>query len=276
MTSISYPNGCGQALGDYLATTKPLQASGNIWFVNSATGTDGASPAGKSDANPLATLTQALTNSADDDIIILMDGHTETSTADADWTTTKRVAIVGAGSSAGYPTVKLTCGNAGTGAFLYFNGTFGQLRNVWITTRAVANTGPRVKIGTAANNCSLIGCYFECGATDTGPALSVGSVATMRIVNTTFKSIATLRSAQPESAIKLTGTNVNMQLTGLVLDGGTVGFSNFYAFDSGSNAITHLEAEGISLLRGADMKLASATTGWVNIAESSGGSRVDW
>jgi hypothetical protein len=65
-------------------------------------------------------------------------------------------------------------------------------------------------------------------------------------------------------------------MTGVVLDGGTVGFSNFYAFDSGGNAITHLEAEAISLLEGADMKFDPATTGWINVVRCTGGSRVDW
>ena len=41
-----YTNGLGQALGDTLATAEPLRMSGAVWYVNSATGTDAASPSG--------------------------------------------------------------------------------------------------------------------------------------------------------------------------------------------------------------------------------------
>ena len=275
--STSYPNGCGQALGDYLATTKPLQASGNIWYVSSLIGTDAAAPAGKNDAKPLATLKQGITNSADGDIIVLMSGHTETSTADADWLVTKRIAIIGAGSSAGLPTVKLTAGNVGAaGGPLNLNTLGSQCRNIWFTTRAVANTGARVKI--SADFCKIYGCYWECAATDTGPGLSIGSAEVMNIENCTFVSTATLTSAQPESAIKVTssiGTGY-LRLNNCIFYGGTVGFSNPYAFDVGAQSITQLEAEAISLLRGADMKLGVSSTGWINVVDSTGGSRVDW
>ena len=47
MAITTLPNGIGQSLWDSLATAEPLSISGNVWYVHSTTGTDGASPAGR-------------------------------------------------------------------------------------------------------------------------------------------------------------------------------------------------------------------------------------
>ena len=68
----------------------------------------------------------------------------------------------------------------------------------------------------------------------------------------------------------------DMELDGLVLSGGTVGFSNYNAFDGGSFAISRIRGLSVSLLLGADMKLNASSTGYVNIQLSTGGSRFQW
>ena len=49
--------------------------------MDSATGSDAASPAGKDRIKPLATLAQACTNAATGDIIVCLAGHAETLTS---------------------------------------------------------------------------------------------------------------------------------------------------------------------------------------------------
>src|SRR5689334_19357234 len=76
-----YPNGVGGSTGASLATAAPLYASGQVWYVSSTTGVDGASPAGLDRVKPLATLAQAYTNAAAGDFIVCLSGHVETLTS---------------------------------------------------------------------------------------------------------------------------------------------------------------------------------------------------
>lgn len=273
MTTV-YNNGTGQLLGDTLGTCRPIQASGNIWYVYSVTGSDGASPAGKNETQPLATLKQALVNSANDDIICLMDGHAEANAADADWTTSKRVHIVGGGLSGGLPTVKLTVGNGETATGIVFNGAGASLRNVWIAERTGTSATPRVTV--AADGCLVSSCYFPCSQHDQGPALQINACTAPSIRDCNFVVTATVSGDKPDSAIKLNGAITRMRMSGVVFDGGAFGWGQPYAFNSGSNAITGMNFEAISLLRGSDMLFASSTTGYLNVQTASGGSRVDW
>jgi hypothetical protein len=63
-------------------------------------------------------------------------------------------------------------------------------------------------------------------------------------------------------------------MSGMVFDGGSVGFDT-YAFQ-GDQAVTRLVGENISLLRGADVLLASSTVGYVGVSTATGGARVNW
>lgn len=269
------PNGPGQALGDVLATCKPLLATAKVWYVSSLIGSD-SSGRGLDDKRPLATLKQAITNSASGDIIILMDGHTETSGGDADWSCTgKKLAIIGAGLSAGLPTAKLIAGNVGAvGGQVFFDTAYSQIRNVYFGARTVANVNSRLATNTTFFKC--IGCYFECDQYDTGAGYEIDGTGAITLVkDCIFKSIATSSAAQPSVGLINGNTMPYLRLDGCTFDGGTVGFSNPYACYI-NNTVSQLEAENLSLLRGADMKIQSASTGWVNVQTSSGGARVDW
>lgn len=263
-----YPNGTGQALGDMLATCRPLRTSGNIWYVNSATGSDAASPRGENEARPLATLGQAITNCAQGDIIVLMDGHAETLAADN--VIPANTTVVAGGLSGGLPTVKI----AFDATHILTLGTRARIHNVWFQTRTSAGSNNRVQ---CAGSNVVRGCYWECSATDTGPGLVINS-GSCRIESCTFVSTATSSASQPESALKtLTeSTMTGLRMVGVVFDGGTSGFSNFYACDLSFGEIDEMELEAISLLRGADMKCNSASTGFVNVGQATGGARLDW
>lgn len=272
MTITNYTNGIGGSTGDSLALAKPLSMSGNVWYVYGTTGVDAASPAGQNREKPLATLAQALTNAADDDIVVFLSGHTQTLTAAA--AISKRLTFVGEGSSAGVPTVIFTNNSAAAGLFTV-SGVSVQFRNIKFAANAQTNAVARVI--TSAAKPTFIGCYFQCGATDTGPAVSLNTGTTHpSFVNCTFVSTGTLTTAQPESALKSGAALADLTMKGCVFSAGTVGFSNFYALDMSVGACTQMVIEDLSLLLGADAKFHASSTGYVNVQTATGGSKVVW
>lgn len=269
--SIIYPNGAGDTLGDQLVTCKPLYSSGSIWYVNSAGGVDGGGTAGRNREKPLATLAQAVTNSADNDIIELMSGHTETPAVGQ--TIAKKLIIVGGGSSNGKPTVKM--GNSGVGITRYtVTATNVEFRNIWFLASTGANANG-ILVSAALFRCK--GCYFELTQNDNyGLALAAGGDSA-RVVNTTFISTATLVSAQAIGAMRTNATVSDLELDGVTFSSGTVGFSDPYAFNSSGNIINRLKAENVQLLLGADLIAnAATTTGFVNPQLSTSGARIDF
>lgn len=266
-----YPNGAGGTLGDSWATCHPLYMSGAIWYVSSLIGTNAASPAGRNREKPLATLAQAITNASDNDVVVCLSGHVETLTA-AD-TISKKLTIVGEGLSAGLPTVVFTCGWSGN--LFSITAANVELRNLLIAASSVANAS--TKITCNQTDFVMDGCYVQCGPNDAAANLTLASGADRcRLRNTTFISTATSTAAQPESAIKTSAAIADLELDGLVLSAGTVGFSNYFALDASTAAVTRLRGLNVSLLLGADVNLHASTTGRLNVQSVSGGSRVQW
>ena len=269
MPLICYPNGAGESLGDTLITEEPLYSTGSVWYVNSATGTDAASPAGRNRSKPLATLSQAHTNAAAGDIIVLMDGHAETLTSAI--TISKAVAIVGAGKSSGKPTVKFTI-NASASYLFNVTGDDVQLKNLWLEENSQANS--LTKVVVSGDGFRMVGCYVEANDNDDAACLSIHAGNGMRIEETTFISTSTTTTTQPKSAIEVTLESNDLEMKNVTLDGGTVGWSDYYAFDATSNAINRLKATGVNLLNGSDMDLTGCT-GRIALGTLTGGSRVD-
>jgi hypothetical protein len=273
MTVQYYPNGIGgTAPGDSLDLARPLMTTGNVWYVSSLIGTDAATPAGQNREKPLATIAQAVTNSASGDIIVFLPGHTQTLTGVQVFN--KRLTLVGEGTSNGKPSVSFRMNAAATTLFNPSSDGV-EFRNIYFPPSAQANTAAKIGPNGGVADILVRGCYFEQGATDTGPGLSVNG-SRYRIEDTTFISTATLSSAQPLAAIVGGGTVAGCTIRSTVVSAGTVGFSNFSAVDLSGATVTNLDAEGLSLLLGADMALAASATGRVNIQLATGGSRVTW
>lgn len=263
------PNGIGAALGDSLVLAKPLALSGDVWFVSSATGNNANN--GRDEAKPLATIGQAYTNAAANDIIVLLSGHAETLTGALNLAKAGLV-IVGTGLSGGLPTVKLTM-NAAAASMLTPSAVGVQLRNIWFRPNLQANFSPRIAVGAAGFR--MIGCYAECDQYDSGSVLNLNAGAdSARIVNSTFISTATVTA--PESAIKTAAALADLELNGVTIDAGTLGFSNIYAMDATNAAVTRLRGESITLSRGADVALHASTTGFFNAQSVNGSSRINW
>lgn len=264
-----WPNGVGGSTGADLATVSPLLTSGDIWYVSSAIGVDAASPRGKERIRPLATLAQAHTNAAAGDIIVCLSGHSETLTAAQ---TFSKAGIILLGEGTGSSRPKFTR----NGNVVLFDVTAAGviLWNIYFVASASASANSRVRLAGAADY--IYNCYFESGANDTGPATeTVTGASDINIVDTTYISTATLLTAQPESAIKVTNALSTLELDNVTIDGGSTGWSNPYAFN-GAAAITRIWAQNIDLLHDSDVTLATGTTGHWNTRNTSGSARVVW
>lgn len=278
--AVYLPNGIGGSLGDSLATAKPLQMTGKIWYVLNTTGVDAASPAGLERSAPLATIGQAHTNAADGDIIVCLTGHVETVSSVI--TVSKRVTIIGEGygslsGTAIVPSVVLTLGGATNNIFT-LTGVRVQIRNIRFSPRTSGATGSYISTATA--NHYIKGCYFGMDENSDGPGILLASGANLvHLENCTFISTETTLANKPDSAIRNSAALTGLRMFGCVFDGGTVGFAtsagNPWAFDGNAAAITDFHFEGISLLRGADMRLDPASVGYVNVQTASGSARVD-
>lgn len=278
MTIQVLPNGIGQALGDDLvvAVNGSMSLSGSIFYVHKDTGSDAAGNDGMSPEFPLATLARAMVLASNDDIIVCLSGHVETPTAVLD--INKKVAIIGAGTLAGKPTVTFQIDAAADNLFTVTSANV-ELRNLWIKTSKQANSSPRIRV--SAGGFRMVGCYVECSGTDDAAGLYFATGAgTIRLANTTFISTSTSTSSLPAFAIFGFAAVSDLEMDGCVFDNGLVGFATdattqgYAAFFD--EAVTRLRAQDISLLRGADIRLNATSTGWIQVATVSGGARVRW
>lgn len=266
-----WPNGIGAALGDSLAVARPLQASGKIWYVSSVSGSDANQ--GNDRDQPLATLGAAITASASDDIIVLLQDHTETLVAGL--TLSKRLAIIGEGDSAGQPTVSFKLNAAGANLFAVST-TNVEIRNIKFLASASGLGVTHIQV--ASTLCRIIGCRFEqarASIDSTAITLATGGNQAL-IKNCTFVSNATTAATAPGSALISGAAITDLEMQGCVFDAGAHGYSSAGALTFAAGAITRLKAEGISLLNGAEAFINAATTGWFNVQAATGGSRVEW
>lgn len=269
-----WPNGLGEKQGDVFLTSTPLYTSGDVWFVNSATGTDAAAPAGKDRQAPLATLRQASTNSADGDVILLESGHTEIISARID---AKAVVIVGAGVAAGMPTVTLTPNAVDQG--VGFRGSLnlpvgGELRNVRFLAPTVSPPAAAFGYVTLANvsRANVIGCWFDVGplANASGFAGLLLVAGPARIEGCTFVSTATSAAATPYAGMTMSNSASDVEIYGCTFDDGTFGFQT--AALRLFNTTTRIRMVGCSFLRGADVITTNTVTGILaNQAQAGGG-----
>lgn len=267
-----WPGGIGQALGDYLVTEEPLYTGvGKTWFVSSVTGDD--TNGGTDATSPFATLGQALLEAGTGDMIVLLSGHTETYTATND--VTSSIAIVGAGSSGGKPTVKLRM-NAASAAVFSVGEQSVLIANIWFQTNEQSNNKPMINIGNTANFSQIRGCYFELTVNDGGGG-AIGNSPTgangCLIEDCTFVATGTSVATAPSHAVA-TDAMDGFVMRNCVFDGGSVSFTS-YAYFEPSTGSTFARFEGISLLRGADMYLASSDHFICGVTRS-GSARIDF
>lgn len=267
------PNGIGEPLGDQLVLAKPLWSTGRVWYVDSATGNDAVGTLGLARERPLATLGQAVSNASAGDIIVLLATHNETLTGTLN--ISKRLSIIGAGSSAGQPTARLRI-NHSNAPLLFINADDVELRNILFPPNVQANVASRIKVQNKGFR--MYGCRLECGATDLLTALEISVNAYQaRLRSNVFVSVATSATAVPGSGLlMLPTTQAGLEMEDCVFDNGPHGFEAGSGHYAAYLAGKRLRVQGLSLLRGADVFVNPASTGWINAQETTGGAVIDW
>lgn len=275
MTTKLYPNGLGGAIGDVLATCKPLWTSGNAWYVSSLSGIDAGGTAGQNRERPLATIQQAITNASDDDIIVCLAGHSQVGLTSA-VAVGKRLTIVGEGTASGKPSVTFNTNTASAINAFSVTATNVEFRNIYFPTNITANAGAKILVSGTVSRFRTVGCYFETTANESNALVLSNGADQARIESCTFISTAGSLANQPGAALFGAGaTLADLEITGSVFSGGAFGFFGA-AIDLSGVTVSRLKGLSVSLLLGADAKLGSASTGYFNVQTSTGGSRVDW
>lgn len=264
----------GASTGPSLLLDEPMITDGDVWYVSSVDGTDD-STRGKDRAAPLATLSQAVTNAAAGDWIVLLSNHDETLTG---LSISKKLTIVGEGKSAGLPQPKLThTKTSGTGASTMVTISDSvRVSNVyWPNAGSGDKTNSRFSI--SGNDVRFEECYFEQGD-HAGKCAFSGTPLRFTLKDCTVK--ATHESTEGEPFIDTTVALDQLRMINTVFDGGTAGFgsSSSVPYAVHINAASDdVEIEGCSLKNGADFFLhASSARGHVSFPTKTGGARFVW
>lgn len=263
-----YENGLGGTTGDELCSFPNLRTSGDVWYVQNTTGTDGASPAGKERIKPLKTLAQAHTNAAAGDTICFLSGHAETLTASQTFNKAGLKVVSEGASSA--TMARFTC----NGAVVMFDVTAAGVwfGNLYFVASSTAPSPARVRIASAAT--LIRGCYFECGTSDTVPALQYATGAgTALIRSTSFVSTAATVTSQPHSAINVNAAMSDLTLDSVTIDGGLSGWSQPFGINVAA-AVTRLTATNLDLYGDSDVTVATGSVYTFHIRNKSGSARL--
>lgn len=268
MSIHTYPNGIGGALGDSLVLEKPLITLGQIWYVSSLTGQDAASPRGLNREAPLATVAQAVTNAASNDIIVFLTGHSQTLAAVQ--TVGKQLTLVGEGFANGKPAVSFISNAANASIF---NATVAnvEFRNIYFPGNVQDNASPKVICGAMGR---VVGCYFEGNSHDSASQLRI--IDQSRIESSTFISVAVAGATAPFAAIASLGAFSGLEIANTIVSGGVTGWSSGWSVDLSDDTIDLIKISNLNLLLGADMRINTFSSGYIAGLTVTGGSRIDW
>jgi hypothetical protein len=164
----------------------PSYFSGAIQFLDDSG--DNAN-AGTNPEQPVATLAQAVTNSAANGLIIVGQNHAE-SLSGSQAFATAGIAVIGCGAGSSRP--RFTC----TGAVDMFAASAAGIRfvNLYFPASTAAATARIAYTSTAGE---VSGCYFECGTNDTNRALRIHTGANNTFVRDCSFAVTASRP-QPE------------------------------------------------------------------------------
>ena len=270
------PNGIGGTSGAALAKAKPLLTSGNVWYVHSGTGTDDATH-GKDRLTPLASLEYCVKNVAyaSHDIVVLMSGHMETPIASIDTGaagTKHGVSVIGEGTGANMPRLIRGIDDE----LLNVTGNAVTLSNICFPESTL--TTVTYKVVFYGTDPAINGCLFKGGIKD-GAALvrfyGAGS-STHIIRDSIFSSVAPDPTAQPAAAIEVNSATLPLVMDNVTIDGGDSGWSDLTYGAVRIKIPANVRATDIKLLNGSDVHIATACTGYFNVSQATGSSKVVW
>lgn len=159
-----------------------LITTGNIHWVDSVNGNDSNTG---SEAEPLATLEQAITNATanNGDIIVLKSGHSQTVSSTI--TISKAgLKIFGIGEGSAAPIFTLA---AATDAISVTANNV-EINNLYFAAGTTATNTARINVDAA--NCKIKGCTFKCGAYDASSVTLTANALYCEIISCAFSVTA--------------------------------------------------------------------------------------
>lgn len=256
---VSWPAGLA-GTGYELATVTNDYFSGSTQWLDTVNGSN--ANAGTERELPVATLAQAVTNSAANGLIVIEAGSAE-SLSGSQSLSLAGLSILGLGTGASRP--RYTC----TGAvdMLSVTGAGTRIYNLYFPASTAVATS---RIKTAAAETEINGCYFECGASDTVAAIVIATSGNnCKVINPTFAVTA----SRPAIGLSVTGAVTDLFVQGAVFNGGSYGWTD-YAFKI-SGAATRVMVDGVTLAGRSDLGITvTGTTYKIFGVNVSGSGRV--
>lgn len=214
----SYPGGLNLAGTVFQNGPATLQLGGEVYlsglvqWVDTISGNN--ANAGNKPELPVATLAQAITNSAANGVIIIGEGSSELLGSSQSIGANTGLAIFGCGTGSSRP--RYTC--TGTVEMLNLAASGAWLEGIYFPASTAAATS-RVTIG--ADGITVKDCYFECGASDTNRALRVRGIS--RIEGCSF----VVTASRPAIGVEVDAATSDVTLVDCVFDGGSYGWSDY-------------------------------------------------
>lgn len=216
-----YPNGLNLAGTVFANGPATLQLGGRVYlsglvqWVDTIDG-DNAN-AGNKPELPVATLAQAVTNSAANGVIVIGAGSSESLGA-AQTLNLAGLSIFGCGTGSSRPRYTVTGGTIElfdvTGAGTWIEGIYFP-----------ASTGTATaRIDLGAINCTVRDCYFECGPSDATYSLNMNTGSSgSRVSGCSFVSVA----ERPAIGLSVSGIITDAVIEDCTFDGGSYGWSDY-------------------------------------------------
>lgn len=190
----------------------PVYFSGGIQWVDTISGNN--ANAGTLPELPVATLAQAVTNSAANGAIIIGEGSSESLTGSQAFAISN-LSIFGCGTGSSRPRY------TAAGAVNMWN-LSGQAAWVEGFYFPASTTAPTSRILTGADNQTIKDCYFECGTNDTNRSLNISSNA-VRVEGCSFVTTA----SRPAIGLQVAQAVQAPVIVDCVFDGGSYGWSDY-------------------------------------------------
>lgn len=242
------------------ATLFPDMFSGAAIWVDFATGND--ANAGTEPELPVKTIATAFANVAAGGVIAISAAHNEI-TASAIAVNKAGVRFVGFGTGTARATLQPASGAAAVFTVSVADVVFDNI--YFKAAQATSGTGGRVTC--SSTGLEVQGCQFDCGASDQEALVLSAGADSARIENTNFTATA----SRPTRAIALTGSNTNVKLINVTVDGATFGWAGTAV---SCNGVTRMVAKKLQLAGNADM-IGTATVSYQLFGvTSSGAGRV--
>lgn len=247
-----YPSGLNLAGTVFANGPDTFQLDGRVYFSGAiqwldTTGGGNNANAGNKPELPVATLAQAVTNSAANGIIVIGEGSSE-SLASAQTLNLAGLSIFGCGAGSTRP--RYTC----TGTVSMWDVT---AAGVWIEGFyfPASTAVPTNVVGFSAANGTVRNCYFEMGANDTNRSLRVHTGAnSCNVKGCSF----VVTASRPAVGLEVSAAVSDAVVEGCTFDGGSYGFSD-YALKV-SAAGTRIRALGNTFTNRADYGHAVTAT----------------